>query len=425
MNTKLISKENNTVKLSFEIAEKDFREGCKKAYNKNKKQYRVDGFRQGKVPMHFIEKVYGKEVFYEDALDFIFPEAYTAATADLELDTIDRPALDKFDVDGNAYLEVSVTVKPEVKLGEYFGVEVEKVVYEVTDESVEDDLKTKQEQNARMITIDDRGVEDGDIVTMDYAGSVDAVAFEGGTAEDQKLTIGSGQFIPGFEEQLVGKVVGSESDIQVTFPEEYQAEELAGKEAVFHVTIHEIQAKELPEMDDEFVKDISEFDTLDELKADVRTNLEKSAAEREKQENQTNVIEKVVVDAEVDIPEVMINAQIEQERQEFEHQLSSQGLNLEQYYTFTATTEEDLNKQIQPNAEKSVKANLVLNAISKTEAVEATEEEVQVKLEEIAARYNQTADQFKQLLGGTTDMLKSDVIREKAIALIMEKAVLK
>ncbi|BES65596.1 trigger factor [Gottschalkiaceae bacterium SANA] len=425
MNTKLISKENNTVKLSFEIAEKDFREGCKKAYNKNKKQYRVDGFRQGKVPMHFIEKVYGKEVFYEDALDFVFPEAYTAATAELELDTIDRPALDKFDVDGNAYLEVSVTVKPEVKLGEYFGVEVEKVVYEVTDESVEDDLKAKQEQNARMITIDDRGVEDGDIVTMDYAGSVDEVAFEGGTAENQKLTIGSGQFIPGFEEQLVGKVVGSESDIQVTFPEEYQAEELAGKEAVFHVTIHEIQAKELPEMDDEFVKDISEFDTLDELKADVRANLEKSAAEREKQENQTNVIEKVVVDAEVDIPEVMINAQIEQERQEFEHQLSSQGLNLEQYYTFTATTEEDLNKQIQPNAEKSVKADLVLNAISKTEAVEATEEEVQVKLEEIAARYNQTADQFKQLLGGTTDMLKGDVIREKTIALIMEKAVLK
>jgi trigger factor len=425
MNTKLISKENNTVKLSFEIAAKDFRAGCKKAYNKNKGQYRVDGFRQGKVPMHFIEKVYGKEVFYEDALDFIFPEAYTAATAELELDTVDRPSLDKFDVDGNAYLEVTVTVKPEVKLGEYFGVEVEKVVYEVTDESVEEDMKAKQEQNARMITIDDRGIEDGDIVTMDYAGSVDDVPFEGGTAENQKLTIGSGQFIPGFEEQMVGKVVGSESDIQVTFPEEYQAEELAGKEAVFHVTVHEIQAKELPVLDDEFVKDISEFDSLDELKADVRANLEKSAAEREKQENQTNVIEKVVVDAEVDIPEVMVNAQIEQERQEFEHQLSSQGLNLEQYYTFTATTEEDLNKQIQPNAEKSVKADLVLNAVSKTEAVEATEEEIQAKLEEIAARYNQTADQFKQLLGGTTDMLKGDVVREKTIALIMEKAVLK
>ena len=425
MNTKLISKEKNTVKLSFEIAEQDFRAACKKAYNKNKGQYRIDGFRQGKVPMQFIEKVHGKEVFYEDALDFIFPEAYTAATAELKLETVDRPSLDKFDVDGDVYLEVSVTVKPEVKLGEYFGVEVEKIVYEVTEESIEADLKAKHEQSARMITVDDRGVEDGDIVMMDYAGSVDGVPFEGGTAENQNLTIGSGQFIPGFEEQLVGKAIGSESDIKVTFPEEYQAEELAGKEATFHVTIHEIQAKELPEMDDEFVKDISEFDTLEELKADVRANLEKSSAEREEQENQTNVIEKVVVDAEVDIPEVMINAQIEQERQEFEHQLSSQGLNLEQYYTFTATTEEDLNKQIQPNAEKSVKADLVLNAISKTEAIEATEEETQAKLEEIAARYNQTADQFKELLGGTMDMLKGDVIREKTIALIMEKAVLK
>ena len=425
MHTKLISKEKNTVKLSFEIAEQDFRAACKKAYNKNKGQYRIDGFRQGKVPMQFIEKVHGKEVFYEDALDFIFPEAYTAATAELKLETVDRPSLDKFDVDGNVYLEVSVTVKPEVKLGEYFGVEVEKIVYEVTEESIEEDLKSKQEQNARMITVDDRGVEDGDIVMMDYAGSVDGVPFEGGTAENQNLTIGSGQFIPGFEEQLVGKAIGSESEIKVTFPEEYQAEELAGKEAIFHVTIHEIQAKELPEMDDEFVKDISEFDTLDELKADIRANLEKSSAEREEQENQTNVIEKVVVDAEVTIPEVMVNAQIEQERQEFEHQLSSQGLNLEQYYTFTATTEEDLNKQIQPNAEKSVKADLVLNAISKTEAIEATEEETQAKLEEIAARYNQTADQFKELLGGTMDMLKGDVIREKTIALIMEKAVLK
>ncbi len=343
----------------------------------------------------------------------------------MELDTVDRPSLDKFDVDGNVYLEVSVTVKPEVKLGEYFGVEVEKVVHEVTEELVADDLKTKQEQNARMITVDDRAVEDGDIVELDYAGSVDAVPFEGGTAENQKLTIGTGQFIPGFEEQLIGKAIGSESDIQVTFPEEYQAEELAGKEAIFHVTIHEIQVKELPELDDEFVKDISEFDTLDEMKADIRANLEKDAAEREKRENQTSVVEKVVVDAEVDIPEVMVNAQIEQERQEFEQQLSSQGLNLEQYYTFTGTTEEELNKQIQPNAEKSVKADLVLNAISKTEAIEASEEEIQAKLEEIAARYNQTADQFKKLLGGNSDMLRVDVIREKTINAIMEKAVLK
>lgn len=425
MNAKLISKENNTVKLSFEIAEADFRAGCKKAYNKTKGQFRVDGFRKGKVPMQFIEKVYGKGVFYEDALDFTFPEAYTAAIEELGLETIDRPSLDKFDVDGGAYLEVTVTVKPEVKLGEYFGVEVEKVVYEVTDEQVEDELKQKQEQNARMITVEDRAVEDGDTLTLDYAGSIDGVAFEGGTAENQKLTIGSGQFIPGFEEQLIGKAIGSESDIQVTFPEEYQAEELAGKEATFHVTIHEIQVKELPELDDEFVKDISEFDTLDELKADARTNLEKAAAERQERENQTNVIEKVVVDAEVDIPEVMIQAQIDRERQEFEQNLSYQGLNLEQYYTFTGTTEEDLNKQIQPNAEKQVKADLVLNAISKAEAIEATEEEINSKLEELAGRYNQTPEQFKALLGGSLDMLQADVIREKTIETIMEKAVLK
>jgi trigger factor len=425
MNAKIISKENNTVKLSFEIAEADFRAGCKKAYNKSKGQFRVDGFRKGKVPMAFIEKVYGKSVFYEDALDFTFPEAYTAAIEELELETVDRPSLDTFDVDGKAYLEITVTVKPEVKLGEYFGVEVEKVVYEVTDEQVEDDLKQKQEQNGRMVTIEDRAVEDGDILTLDYAGSIDGVAFDGGTADNQKLTIGSGQFIPGFEEQLVGKEIGSESDIQVTFPEDYQAEELAGKEAVFHVTIHEIQMKELPELDDEFVKDISEFDTLDELKADIRTNLEKAATERQERENQTNVVEKIVVDAEVDIPEVMIQAQIDQERQEFEQQLSYQGLNLEQYYTFTATTEEDLNKQIQPNAEKSVKADLVLTAISKAEAIEASEEEIQAKLEEVAGRYNQTADQFKQLLGGNLDMMKADVIREKTLNAIMGKAVLK
>ena len=425
MNAKLISKENNTVKLSFEIAEADFRAGCKKAYNKTKGQFRVDGFRKGKVPMQFIEKVYGKGVFYEDALDFTFPEAYTAAIEELGLETVDRPALDKFDVDGGAYLEVTVTVKPEVKLGEYFGVEVEKVVYEVTDEQVDDELKQKQEQNARMITVEDRAVEDGDILTLDYAGSIDGVAFDGGTAENQKLTIGSGQFIPGFEEQLIGKAIGSDSDIQVTFPEEYQAEELAGKEATFHVTIHEIQTQELPELDDEFVKDISEFDTLEELKADTRTNLEKAAADRQERENQTNVIEKVVVDAEVEIPEVMIQAQIDRERQEFEQNLSYQGLNLEQYYTFTGTTEEDLNKQIQPNAEKQVKADLVLNAISKAEGIEATEEEVDAKLEELAGRYNQTPDQFKALLGGSLDMLKADVIREKTIELIMEKAELK
>jgi len=425
MNAKLISKENNTVKLSFEIAEADFRAGCKKAYNKTKGQFRVDGFRKGKVPMQFIEKVYGKGVFYEDALDFTFPEAYTAAIEELGLETVDRPALDKFDVDGGAYLEVTVTVKPEVKLGEYFGVEVEKVVYEVTDEQVDDELKQKQEQNARMITVEDRAVEDGDILTLDYAGSIDGVAFDGGTAENQKLTIGSGQFIPGFEEQLIGKAIGSDSDIQVTFPEEYQAEELAGKEATFHVTIHEIQTKELPELDDEFVKDISEFDTLEELKADTRTNLEKAAADRQERENQTNVIEKVVVDAEVEIPEVMIQAQIDRERQEFEQNLSYQGLNLEQYYTFTGTTEEDLNKQIQPNAEKQVKADLVLNAISKAEGIEATEEEVDAKLEELAGRYNQTPDQFKALLGGSLDMLKADVVREKTIELIMEKAELK
>lgn len=425
MNAKLISKENNTVKLSFEIAEADFRAGCKKAYNKTKGQFRVDGFRKGKVPMQFIEKVYGKGVFYEDALDFTFPEAYTAAIEELGLETVDRPALDKFDVEGGAYLEVTVTVKPEVKLGEYFGVEVEKVVYEVTDEQVDDELKQKQEQNARMITVEDRAVEDGDILTLDYAGSIDGVAFDGGTAENQKLTIGSGQFIPGFEEQLIGKAIGSDSDIQVTFPEEYQAEELAGKEATFHVTIHEIQTKELPELDDEFVKDISEFDTLEELKADTRTNLEKAAADRQERENQTNVIEKVVVDAEVEIPDVMIQAQIERERQEFEQNLSYQGLNLEQYYTFTGTTEEDLNKQIQPNAEKQVKADLVLNAISKAEGIEATDEEVDAKLEELAGRYNQTPDQFKALLGGSLDMLKADVVREKTIELIMEKAELK
>lgn len=425
MNAKLISKENNTVKLSFEIAEADFRAGCKQAYNKTKGQFRVDGFRKGKVPMQFIEKVYGKGVFYEDALDFTFPEAYTAAIEELGLETVDRPSLDKFDVDGGAYLEVTVTVKPEVKLGEYFGVEVEKVVYEVTDEQVADELKQKQEQNARMITVEDRAVEDGDILTLDYAGSIDGVAFDGGTAENQKLTIGSGQFIPGFEEQLIGKEIGSESDIQVTFPEEYQAEELAGKEATFHVAIHEIQTKELPELDDEFVKDISEFDTLDEFKADIRTNLEKAAAERQERENQTNVIEKVVVDAEVEIPEVMIQAQIDQERQQFEQQLSYQGLNLEQYYTFTGTSEEDLNKQIQPNAEKQVKADLVLTAVSKAEGVEATEEEIDAKLEELAGRYNQTPEQFKALLGGNMEMLQADVIREKTIELIMEKAVLK
>lgn len=417
--------ENNTAKLTIEVPAEEFDKAIQTAYQKNKNKFNVPGFRKGKVPYAMVEKMYGAGVFYEEAANELIPDAYANAAAESELEIVARPEINVTQIEkGKPFVfEAEVTLKPEIKLGKYKGVKVEAMDTTVTDEDVAAELDKVKEQNARLVAADDKAVEDGDQTTIDFEGFVDGVAFEGGKGEDYPLTIGSHSFIDTFEEQLIGKKVGEEVEVNVTFPEQYQAEELAGKPAMFKVTIKEIKVKEYPELDDDFAQDVSEFDTLDEYKADIKKNLEEKKAQEAEADKESKIIEAIVNDSEMDIPEKMIEAQSQQMVEEFAQNIAMQGISFDQYMQFTGTTVDQLTEQVKPQAEARVQSSLVLEAIVKAEKIEASDEEFDEEIKRMAERYQMEADKVNELLSDDDKKnIRADICARKAAKLVVEKA---
>ncbi len=429
MSSKLLKKEKNLVTIEFTVTPEEFESAVNKAYLKAKNNINVQGFRKGKAPRHIIEKKYGKSIFYDDALDLAVQEEYPKAVKELNLDVINSPKVDivKFEVGEEIVLTADVEVMPEVELPEYKGIEVEKTEINVSDEDVEKELKAIQEKNARIVEVNDRAVQKGDFLTIDYAGFVGEEQFEGGTAENQSLEIGSNTFIPGFEEQLIGKSKGEEVKVNVTFPEEYHSEELKGKDAVFNVTIHEIKSKELPAIDDEFAKDVSEFDTLEELKADTRNSLEQKAADSSKVANDNNVITKIVNEAKVDVPEVLIQREIDYLARNYEQQFRQQGFTGHEYDDLINNFVNQYKEGARSQAEFNVKAELVLEAVIKKENITVSEEELTKEVEEVAASYNVEEDRleaFKEsLLQSNKSYIEETLQKRKVINMLVENAV--
>lgn len=425
MSYQLVKTESNLATVRVTVAAAEFEKAVTEAYNKNKNKFAVPGFRKGKVPQSIIEKQYGSGVFYEDALDIVLPKAYSAAVDELKLDVVARPDIDIVELEKGKDLifEAVVAVKPEVKLGAYKGVEAKKVTGEVTEEVLLAELEKSREMNARMVSIEDRAVQDGDTLTIDYKGFIGEEQFDGGTAENQTLVIGSGRFIPGFEEQLVGKNIGDEVEVLVTFPESYHAPDLAGKEAKFIVNIHGIKVKEMPELDDEFAKDTSEFDTLDELKADIKAKLAEGAAKNAELATRDNVVDAVVATLEAEIPAPMIDMEIEGMVRDFDYQLRSQGLDLDNYLKFTGSKLEDLKGQMRPDAEIRVKTALTLEEVAKLENIEVTEEDLENELQRIAEAQKVSIDEVRKVFGRDDfDYIKNTLTTKKTVDLLVEHA---
>ena len=418
--------ENKKVKLEIHVEPETFEQGMQKSYLKNRKNISVPGFRKGKVPRKIIERYYGEAIFYEDAVNEIFPQVYDEAVKEAGIVPVDRPEVDIVQIGSgqDLILTAEVDVKPEVELGQYKGIEIERVEYNVTDHDVEHQLEHIREDNARWITVEDRAVQNGDLVTLDYAGTIDGEAFPGGTAEKQTLEIGSGRFIPGFEEQLVGMKSSEEKDITVTFPEDYHAEELKGKEAVFHVKIHEIKEKELPVLDDEFAKDVSEFSTLEEYKADLRQKLQESAEERAKSQMENQLLEKITNNAKVDIPAVMVEREIDSMVRDMDFRLRYSGLNLEKYLEMINTSMEDFRAQYKDNAYNRVKTQLVLEAITKKEGITVTDEDREKEYQKLAEQYKRDVEDIKKAYGSNPEYIDDSILVQKTIDMLMEEAVL-
>jgi trigger factor len=424
MNSVLEKKENNKATFSIEIGEDKFEKAVQKAYLKNRNRFSIPGFRKGKVPRKIIEMNYGEGVFYEEALNSLLPEAYDEAVENLELEPVDTPEVDieQLEKGKPLMIKVEVTIKPEVKLGDYKSIEIEKIEYNVTDENIDMELNNIKEMNGRIIDASDRETKKGDILTIDFEGYVDGEQFEGGTAENQELEIGADRFIKGFEEQLIGKKKGDKVDVKVTFPEDYFEEKLKGKEALFKVTIHEIKEKILPILDDEFAKDVSEFDTLEEYKQSIKERLEKEAKDKEQIDIENKAVEKVVELSEMDIPETMIESQINNEIGEFDYRLKIQGLSIDKYLELTNSTIDDFKEQVKPVAEKKVKADLVLDAIAKIEKLEVSDEDLDNELERLAEEYNkEDVEKFKEdMKKGDLEHLKTGIMRDKTIELLVK-----
>ena len=418
--------ENNKIKLEIEVDVERFDQAMQKAYLKNRGHITIPGFRKGKAPRKVIERYYGEGVFYEDAINEICPVAYSEAIEENDLHPVDQPDMDIVQIgEGQSLIfTAEVTVKPEVELGQYKGIEINKVEYNVTDQDIDEQLESVREQNARWISVEDRAVKEGDRLTIDYKGYVDGEAFEGGTAENQTLEIGSGRFIPGFEEQLVGMNAGDEKDIQVTFPEEYHSEDLKGKDATFTVKIHEIKEKELPDLDDEFIKDISEFDTIDEYKADTRKSMEESAKQRAKSEMENQLLEKVVENAKIDIPEVMAETEIDAMVRDMDFRMRYQGMNLETYLGMINSSMEDFRAQFKDEAYNRVKLQLTLEQISKEESIEVTDQELEDEYSKIAEQYNLDIDRVKKDYEGQEAGLKNSLAIQKTVDFLMDQAVI-
>lgn len=417
--------EKNMAKLTIETAAEDFNKAIQKVYQQNKGKISMPGFRKGKAPLAMIEKMYGKGVFYEDAANELIPEAYAKEIENCELDIVSRPKIDVVQIEkGKTFIfTAEVAVKPVVTLGDYMGVEVEKTPVEVTDEEIQKEIDKERENNSRMIDVDDRAVENGDIIKLDFEGFVDGVAFDGGKGENYSLTIGSGSFIPGFEDQLVGVKIGEDAEVNVTFPEEYQAAELAGKAAVFKCKVNEIKVKELPEADDDFAKDVSEFDTMDEYKEDIRKNLTEKKAAEAKTAKQNKVVAKIVENAEMDIPSAMVDEQVRQMADDFARRIQSQGLTIEQYFQFTGMTAEKLFEQMRPEAEKRIQNSLVLEAIAKAENIEISDEKMDEEIAKMAEMYKMEADKLKELMGDSEkNQMKNDLAIQEAVTLVTEAA---
>ncbi len=418
-----VKKEKNEVTFKMEIGADNFEEAVQKAYERNKKKYIVDGFRKGKAPRKIIEMKYGEGVFYDDAINNLFPSEYTNAIEELKLEPVDRPAIDIEEIGKgkNLIISVMVTVKPEVVVKDYKGIEAKKVEYNVTDEDVDKEISFMQERNARLINVE-REVQEGDSVTIDYKGYIGEEQFEGGTAENQILVIGSGSYIPGFEEQLIGHKAGEEVEVNVTFPEDYNPN-LAGKEAVFKVHINQVQEKEMPELDDEFAKDVSEFDTLEELKKDIYEKQLKTAKDKAENEQKKAVLEKLIEQTETDIPEVMIEDQIDDMIKEFDFQLKYQGLDIENYLKYINKDMNGLKEDMRKDAELKVKTRLAVEAVSDLEDIQVSDEDMEDEIKKFADEYKTDVESFKKSLKPENyDYIKKDLKYTKTIEFLLDNA---
>ncbi len=420
--------EKNMAKLTIEVGAEKVTEAIRKAYEKNKGKMSVPGFRKGKVPQAMIEKMYGPEVFYEDAANILIPDAYAEEVENAkDLEVVSQPKIDVVQLEKgkNFIFTAEVALKPPVELGKYKGVKIDKIDTEVTDEDVDKEIKREQEANARTITVTDRAIKDGDTAMIDFEGFVDGVAFEGGKGENYPLVIGSGSFIPGFEDQLIGKNTNDEVDVNVTFPEDYNAKDLAGKPALFKVKVNEIKEKELPELDDEFASEVSEFDTMAEYREDVKKNLAEKKEKEAKDKKEDAVIEAIIKDSKMDIPEAMIDTQTKNMVNDYARRLQSQGLSLEQYFMFTGLDMEKFTEQMRPGAQKRIESRLVLEAIVKAENFEVTDEEYEKELERIAKESKMELDKLKEYIGDDEygkSQIVDDLKIQKAVDLIVENA---
>ncbi len=418
--------EKNMAKLTIEVPAGDFEKALQSAYNKQKKNISVPGFRKGKVPRQMVEKMYGPEIFYDDAANELIPKAYEEEVKNSDLEIVSRPVIDLEQVQkGEAFIfTAEVALKPEVTLGEYKGLEVDAVSVEVTPEEVDEKVKEEAEKNARTITVEDRGVANGDDVILDFDGYVDGEAFEGGKGENYPLTIGSGSFIPGFEEQLVGAEPEKEVEVKVTFPEDYHAEELKGKDAVFKCTVHEIKTKEIPEIDDEFASEVSDFDTLDEYKEDLKVKIKEQKEKDAREQKEDQAVEKAVANASMEIPDTMVDEQVRMMVNEFAQNLQYQGLSLEQYGQITGMTKEKMEEEMRPQAVKRIESRLVLEAVVKAENIEVSEEKFEEEIKKMAENYRMEADKLKELMGEEElKHMKMDIAVQEAITLLADNAV--
>lgn len=418
--------EKNMAKLTVEVPAENVEKAIQGAYNKMKKSINIPGFRKGKAPRQLIEKMYGKEVFYNDAIDAMLPSAYSDAVEECGEEIVSHPQIDVVQIEnGKPFVfTATVAVKPAVELGEYKGIQVEKAPIEVKDEEIEAQITKEREANSRTVTVDDRAVAQGDIVTLDFEGFVDGVAFEGGKGENYDLTIGSNTFIPGFEDQLVGAKIGKELDVNVTFPEEYGAKELAGKAAVFKCKVNGIKVKELPAVDDEFAQEVSEFDTLDEYKADIKAKLLKEKEDEAARAKEDAVIGKIIEGAKMEIPDAMVEYQTRQMLDEFAQRIQSQGISLDQYFQFTGLTEEKYMEEMKPRALQNIQSRLVLEAVAQAENLVAEEADIEEEIKKMADMYKMEADKIKELLGERQmEEMKKDIAVQKAAKLVAEAAV--
>ena len=419
--------EHNMAKLTITVSAEEVEKALQAAYLKQRSKISLPGFRKGKVPRQMIEKMYGPEVFYDEAANHMISEAYGKAYDECELEIASQPTIDVVQLEkGKDFIfTAEVAVKPEVKLGEYKGLKVDKVSTRVMQKEVDEEIEKERERNARTVEVTDRAVQDKDIVTLDFEGFVDGVAFEGGKGENYPLTIGSGAFIPGFEEQLIGAEIDKETEVKVTFPEEYQAKELAGKEAVFKCTVHEIKAKELPELDDEFASEVSEeAETLEDYKAEVKAKIKERKENEGKEKKENQAVEQAVANAEIDLPAPMVDLQAKQMADDFARRIMQQGMSVEQYFQFTGLNEEKMMEELKPHAEKRIRTRLVLEAIVAAENIEVSDERLDEELQKMADSYQMEVEKLKEFMGeNEKKQMKEDIAVQDAVTLITEAAV--